>query len=131
MQRDLLTRISEAFFGYGDLQAPLWFVGYEEHCADEDDARRRLPHLASLRGAVDVFEAHRLWDTPNPENSSTWPEMQRIMAEAGRGRHTWGPADRARFSPSCFRFRTPEQGSTTEVSTARLLPIAPGTRKVS
>jgi hypothetical protein len=83
--RVLLDRIAQGFFGYGDLEAPLWFVGYEEHCENVEDARRRLAVLATLTGAVDVFEAHRLWSMTDPRSTSTWPEMQAIVAEAGLG----------------------------------------------
>jgi hypothetical protein len=81
----LLDSIARGFFGYGDLMGRLWFVGYEEHCADIEDARRRLPVLGTLVDAIDVFEAHRQWGMVAPKNKSTWPEMQAIMAAAGLG----------------------------------------------
>jgi hypothetical protein len=81
--RELLDKIIDNVFGYGRLDAPLWFVGYEEHCDDEKDAERRLPAMATFSGAYDVLEAHELMRHPNPVNTSVWPEMREIARAAG------------------------------------------------
>lgn len=81
--RKVLDSIIQNVFGYGRLDAPLWFVGYEEHCDDERDAERRLSAMATLRGAHDVFEAHQWMGHPNPVNTSVWPEMQEIVRASG------------------------------------------------
>src|SRR6266567_7864907 len=81
--RQVLDSIISNVFGYGRLDAPLWFIGYEEHCDSEQDAKRRLPAMAAFSGACDVFEAHEKMGHPNPVNTSVWPEMQEIVRAAG------------------------------------------------
>lgn len=81
--RDVLDVIVRNVFGYGRLDAPLWFIKFEEACDDEDDAADRLSALASFDGAQDVFEAHEKMRHPNPVNTSVWREMQVIVRTAG------------------------------------------------
>lgn len=81
--REVLDAIVQNLFGYGRLDAPLWFIGYEEHCDDERDAERRLPAMATFAGAQDVFEAHLRMGHPEPKNTNVWPEMQEIVRAAG------------------------------------------------
>jgi hypothetical protein len=81
--RTVLDAIIQNVFGYGRIDAPLWFIGYEEHCEDERDAERRLSAMATFTGAQDVFDAHERMGHPNPVNTSVWPEMQEIVRAAG------------------------------------------------
>ncbi len=80
--RETLDPIIEKVFGYGRVDAPLWFIGLEEACDDENDAAARLPILATFEGTQDVFEAHAKMGHPNPVNTSVWPQMQEIVLAA-------------------------------------------------
>lgn len=77
------------FFGYGRLDAPIWFIGLEEHCGSEEfhiladtDARHRLTVLPTLPQVVDLAKACRLYGFPRvPSRVPVW-DVARRTAEA-------------------------------------------------
>jgi hypothetical protein len=66
-QKDLLRNFAEKFFGYGNLEAPYWFVGYEEGFLPGTPRRGRLEQAITRaeawsqlgnRNVLDIKEYH-------------------------------------------------------------------------
>lgn len=53
LEPDLLLKFSSTFFGYGDLLAPIWFIGMEEAGGGQDEIRKRF-ETWSARGRKQI-----------------------------------------------------------------------------
>ncbi|KQQ86378.1 hypothetical protein [Massilia sp. Leaf139] len=82
-----LTRFCAEFFGYGDLAAPIWFIGMEEGGgASEEEIASRLatwaaqgqPPLADLQAFHLAFGDHTRHVEGAPVQR-TWKELMRVM----------------------------------------------------
>ena len=86
---DLLAKFAETFYGYGDYNAPYWFVGMEEGGGKHfEDVERRLSVWQQQRRELeDVAEFHRaigfarLFDN-KPILQPTWNKLIRILLSA-------------------------------------------------
>ena len=86
MQDDLLDRYIHTFFGYGDLAAPIWFVGMEEGGGTDRETLER--ELTRWDEAGQPTSIPRTEDPP--EGESQW-----FRAHRPRIQPTWGKLIRA------------------------------------
>jgi hypothetical protein len=89
---ELLDAFMSGHFGYGNLAAPIWFIGMEEgggHSADEVDRRLQAWDALGCRPTSDLREFHERaaiagrWREPFPI-SPTWGKLIRVRL-ASRG----------------------------------------------
>ena len=87
--QDLLTAFCEQFYGYGDLSAPVWFIGMEEGGgATHQEVIHRLSawHELGRPPTAEVHDFHARIDLGNHfdlngpvESQSTWRQLIRTM----------------------------------------------------
>jgi len=90
LRNDLLDAFIKQFFGYGDLNAPLWFIGMEEGGEHETDHFNALlkqwdqngrPQTTYIGHPDDVSK--RSWfGLPHPPLQPTWRKLIRIILHA-------------------------------------------------
>lgn len=108
---DLVRRFMAEFVGYGNLDAPVWYVGMEEAGVERvEQARQRMSVWNDFGTAtVDLREYHRLIEDfrcfkEKPEHQRTWRGLIRIhrsyLGEAAdpalilsHQQHSWGRSD--------------------------------------
>jgi len=90
-ESDALTNFTHTFFGYGNLHAPVWFIGMEEgggKSREEIEARLRSWNAAGRPHVVDIvqfgkeagLEGHLQWfDDEKPPLQTTWKQLIRIV----------------------------------------------------
>lgn len=122
LNQKLLHEFMNRFYGYGDWNAPLWFVGMEEGGGNsEDEINRRLGAWDGTDNLADIREYHRKigvpWFIQHPKIQSTWGKLIRI-ALAFEGRPTDTEAVR--------RYQRDELGKRTAIIELFPLP-SPGT----
>jgi hypothetical protein len=90
---DLLAEFIAGFFGYGNLHAPLWYVGMEEGGGSTVHEIQTRLDIWATRGrpvADDIAEFHRgigqsKWFIPGAATQSTWrPIIRSILLAKGR-----------------------------------------------
>lgn len=82
----LLEEFMASFFGYGDLSAPLWFVGMEEgggESIEEIEARLNAWSTGGKQELEDMAEFHASFGDasrflPNAPVQRTWKELMRL-----------------------------------------------------
>jgi len=87
----VLSDFVHGFYGYGNYQAPYWFVGMEEgggHTLEDIDRRLKAWDARGRRELEDVADYHRAIGisehfTDNPKLQPTWNKLIRIVLAAG------------------------------------------------
>lgn len=84
---DLLERYVNGFLGYGNLDAPFWFIGVEEGGGESRDQLTERLDVWRRRGereVEDLADFHRAvglekWFAPEPPTQKTWAGYSRIL----------------------------------------------------
>ena len=91
MSLSTVTNFAHTFFGYGNLNAPVWFVGMEEgggETRDEIEARLRSWEAGGRSPVVDIVEfgresglkGHLQWfEGEKPPLQTTWKQLIRVV----------------------------------------------------
>lgn len=81
---ELLEKIVDTFYGYGNYQGNYWFVGMEEAGGDFNDINNRI-NIWSNRGKQeieDIAEYHIAMETWDARIQPTWKGLIRIILSA-------------------------------------------------
>jgi hypothetical protein len=87
---DKLTAYIENFWGYGDLSAPIWFVGMEEGGETDETSFNAMLNNWEKAGRPQVVDIHptenaednRWFNTDNPPIQRTWGKLIRAVLQA-------------------------------------------------
>ncbi|WP_104018924.1 hypothetical protein [Roseovarius nitratireducens] len=93
LDSELLLCFADRFYGYGDLTAPIWFIGMEEGGGGEENIRKRLEtwdargrkQLEDIAGYHEAMTAEDLTRRKRVRIQPTWEKLIyfQMAAEAG------------------------------------------------